>query len=262
MISICITLKNRAELLNRKLLNIYNSNFDNKKIEICISDGNSTDNLIEIIKKWYEKFYQIKYVTSDRSKLPFKIKTNNPTCDWNSLVSNLPSFNKIILSDPEVLFSDSDQLKWIYSKLDNDICIWHSSFLMKKGYEYQDFSDEYKNKNNIEQYARGTSGRCMAFLKPTFIENRGFEEKFAIGFAGEDNYFIERFKTQKKELRSPYATIHLWHTTYVTEENLKIRNEYTMPLLRKLRKTYPIPNENNPDWKRPEMLSNFKIYKE
>jgi len=257
MISLCITLKNRAKLLDIKLNNIKNSNFDTKQIEVCISDGNSSDNLKEIIEKWYKEFYQIKYAISDRTILPFEIKTNDPACDWNALVANMPTFNKIILSDPEVVFIYKDQLKWIDNTLNKDLCIWHSSFLMK----HRDFTEDYKDKRNIELYCRGTSGRCLAFLKNTFMQNRGFEEKFALGFAGEDNYFIERFKVQKKEMHSPYPIIHLWHPSPVTKENLKLRDTYTLPLLFKLRETYPLPNENNPNWTRPEMLKNIEVFK-
>ncbi len=261
-ISVCITLKNRAKLLDRKLLNLVRQRYDPKQIEICISDGKSDDNILQVIDKWYKIFYQIKYAISDRSVLPFTIKTNNPACDWNSMVANMPSFNKIILSDPEVLFAHPDQLSWIIKQLDQDVCIWHWSYDMKPHYKYLEYNEDYKDPKNYE-IKNGASGKCLAFQKESFLKNNGFDERFAIGFAGEDNFFIERYRKYKKEVVSPFFVVHLWHPSSVTPENLKLRDEYTLPLLTSLRKAgYPLPNQNNPNWKRPEMLKNITIFRE
>ncbi len=64
LLSICIPTYNRATYLNEAIESIIsqinNSNID--KIELCISDNNSTDNTDEIINKWKEKsFIKIVY---------------------------------------------------------------------------------------------------------------------------------------------------------------------------------------------------------
>ena len=58
--SICIPQYNKSEKLLRLLISIKNQNFDS--YEICISDGNSSDNSIEIAEKFLIEnniFYKI-----------------------------------------------------------------------------------------------------------------------------------------------------------------------------------------------------------
>jgi glycosyltransferase involved in cell wall biosynthesis len=44
-----------------KLEELANMNYDPKEIEICVTDGYSTDGLVDLLKSYAHKFCQIKY---------------------------------------------------------------------------------------------------------------------------------------------------------------------------------------------------------
>ena len=65
--------KNRASFMRSKLDDLLRMDYDPKDIEICVTDGYSTDGLVEVLKDYVRHFHQIKYAISDRSVLPFEI---------------------------------------------------------------------------------------------------------------------------------------------------------------------------------------------
>lgn len=261
-ISICITLKNRADLLELKMHQLTCQNYDTKDLEVCITDGKSSDNLFEVLKKWAPQFYQIKYAVSDRSKLPFVIKSNAPVCDYNSQMANQPSFEKIIRTDAEILFTHPDQLNYISSALeDKKVCVCSPAYIAdtEDAFTYTP-SEPFKFEGGFSTNP-GINAFCISVNKSEFLEAGGFDERFALGFAGEDNYFLHYWNHTRKLVFSQFPVFHMWHPSPWNPENLRLRDTITMPLLSRLEQSLEHPNNNNPDWKRPEMLYDERIFK-
>lgn len=261
-ISIAITMRNRAELLKLKLKQLLEMDYDPKKIEICIADGNSDDGILDLLFEYYKHFYQIKYAISDRNVLPFKITTNQPTCDMNSQICNQVTFEKVIRTDPEVLFTNPGQLRYISDMLDmnKNIVLWHDAISLPDGcIPSEPFQAIPSWTFNCE------NNTCLCFNRSAFIEYGGFEEKFALGVAAEDSYFIDWWRKNLGNVyKSPHNVYHIYHGTpwNARPEIMEIYYRYTVPLMNNLVENNIQANIDNPDWKRPEMLKNKVVLKD
>lgn len=266
MISVAFTFKNRADFLDKHLHFLVNyMDYDMKKVEIAIADGFSTDNLMEVIQKWYKYFYQIKFAHSDRSVLPFKIPSNDPACDVNTLVANLVTFEKVIKTDAEVLApTNAFKLAEEYLNQDKDMMLW-----MQNIYHFpQDTVYNWKasRTDTPETGPLSQGGLWHCFNKTAFMEMRGIEEKFALGFGFGDMHFRYLWAKKKKFVELPPEQGVVYHFPHgyelSNEENMRLLHNYSQPLL-----TYMLENEltaniDNPDWQRPEMIKNVQIFKE
>jgi len=257
MISICMTFKNRASFMEDKLKNLLEMNYDHKNnLEICVTDGWSTDEGIQILQDYASKFLRIKYAISDRSALPFKIPSNNPACDINAQICHQPTFDKIIRTDVEVLFTHVDTLGYVDRALDN-----HRNadlqFLCRKAPKgWNNNPDRLNEKYN--RYAFFTS----AFRRSEFIKNGGVHEDYVKGFGGEDSYFHWWWQKNSLLIFAPveYYVVHLWHEGTWTKENKELRNTYTLPLHARMKRGNIKPNSDNVEWMRAEMLKETKIW--
>ncbi len=264
-LSICITLKNRAVLLSTNLRRLSSMNYDMKKVEIVITDGYSTDHLMEVIESNYRSFYQIKFAHSDRSVLPFKIETNNPACDRNAMVANLPTFEKIIMTDPEVLFVSNDALTFISDTLeDKDTIIWYKAFKLDKNWPYMDSNGNLsKYESFIIKNINGANGFVNCINRSLFLETRGYDERFALGFAAEDCQWIHWHERNKRSVKASGRVLHLYHLDANHDDRYReIYDNYTIPLYRQMLKDNVQANSNCPDWKRPEMIKDIQIFRE
>lgn len=61
LFSICIPTFNRAELIDATLSQIVNNKYFDERVEVVISDNDSTDNTFEVVKKYSEKYSNVKY---------------------------------------------------------------------------------------------------------------------------------------------------------------------------------------------------------
>lgn len=261
MISIAMTFKGREDFLDFKLLQILHSNFNKKQVEICLTVPKYTEQLMRVCHNYFKEFYQIKLAISDRDKLPFKITTNQPTCDMNAQICNQVSFEKVIRTDPEVLFTHRDQLAYIDEQLnDPELCLWHDTINPSPEASISLFDNifQFAGKHNCE------SNTCCCFSKSEFIKQGGFDERFALGVAAEDSYFIHGFTKRGKSKQSEFDVIHRHHGTPWNSrpDLMEIYHAYTLPLFLGMEERNEKANINNPDWQRPEMLSNEITFKE
>jgi predicted glycosyltransferase involved in capsule biosynthesis len=261
MISIAMTFKGREDFLDFKLKQLLYMNFNPKDIEVCITVPEYTQRLMEVVNYYYKSFHQIKLAISDRDKLPFKITTNQPTCDMNAQICNQVSFEKVIRTDPEVLFCDPNQLQYISNILDDpEICLWHDTINPPPDAPISLFDNmfSFAGKHNCE------SNTCCCFSKSEFIKQGGFDERFALGVAAEDSYFINGFTKRGKSIKSEYDVIHQFHGTpwNARADLMEIYYAYTLPLFLGMEERQEKSNINNTEWQRPEMLSNELVYKE
>ena len=264
-LSICITLRNRADLLNINLHRLSFMAYNMKKVEIVITDGYSDDNLMEVIQNHYRTFYQIKFAHSDRSVLPFNIITNNPACDRNAMVANLPTFEKIIMTDPEVLFIDNDELTYISNTLnDKDTIIWYRAFKLNEGWKYSYlYSELNKFEPFITKNINGANGFVNCTNKSLFLSSRGYDERFALGFAAEDCQWIHWHKRNKRSIIAPGKVLHLYHLDANHDDRYReIYDNYTIPLYRQMLRDNVQANSFSPNWRRPEMIKDVQVFRD
>ena len=258
--SVCFTLKNRASFMKGKLNELKQMTYDPKKLEICVTDGGSTDGLKDTLKAFVPDFFQIKYAISDRLAVPFVIPENNPACDINAQVCNVATFEKVVRTDAEVRFCHTNSLRFVNQQLtaNPELCVCFRSWHMK-----ENWSPGMNVQGNAFSFAK-MSFHCSCFTKTAFIQNRGVEEEFAKGFAAEDSYFHQWWRRNRKLIHPPggYEVLHTWHGKWQSESRLKLKHEFTLPMYKKFLKENHTPNENNPDWKRPEMIKDVEIWKQ
>lgn len=261
-ISVCITLKNRANFMRQKLDELRTMNFDPKQLEICVTDGNSTDGLKAVLQEKAKYFDQIKYAVSDRSKLPFKVPLNNPACDINAQICNVATYDKIIRTDAEVFFANKDSLKLIESHLRfRRHAISFIGYRMRQEFKRKSgmVPDQWKYANSRDSFF------CVGFDKRDFIALGGVEEAFARGYAAEDTYWHWYWHHVKWKLNySPanHRVLHMWHgEEQLMKDGHELKHNYTLPMLRRFKKAWPKPNKDNPGWQRPEMISEVEIWK-
>ncbi len=239
--------------------------YNMKKVEIVITDGYSTDNLMEVIQRHYKTFFQIKFAHSDRSVLPFTIVSNNPTCDRNAMVANLPTFEKIIMTDPEVLFIDNDELTYISNKLeDKETIIWYRAFKLRENWKYSYlYSELNKFEPFITKTINGANGFVNCINKSLFLQTRGYDERFALGFAAEDCQWIHWHERNKRSVKASGKVVHLYHLDANHDDKYReIYDNYTIPLYKQMLKDNVQANSNCPEWRRPEMIKDIQIFKE
>jgi len=245
--------------MKEKLEELLTMNYDPKRLEICVTDGGSSDNLVEVLKSYAGKFLQIKYAISDRSALPFVIPENNPACDINAQICNVASFPKIVRTDAEVRFRHKDSLKYISDTLskDRELCIVFHCIHLNKDFVMGEDPEKYRF-----SYAK-MSFHCSCFWKNTFIRNRGVDERFALGFAAEDSYFHRWWRKNRRLIHPPagWQVLHLWHGKWQSENRLKLKHEYSMPMYLRFLKSNMTPNKGNDNWQRPEMIKEVHIWK-
>ena len=118
--------------------------------------------------------------------------------------------------------------------------------------------------DNISYNAAG--GLLHAFNKSTFIEMCGIEERFAHGFAFEDTHFFQYWQNNKKAHLIPFnenGVIHFWHSYEQDMSfNMHLWYTYSEPLCNYMVANNIRSNIDNPNWQRPEMIKDVKIWKD
>jgi glycosyltransferase involved in cell wall biosynthesis len=254
-LSICITFKNRAVLLEACLKRMQEQRFDLKRVEICLADGGSSDGWVEVVKRWYSKFHSIKTALCDRSKLPFEVASNCPATDRNAMVCNMASAEKVVVMDPEIRFTHANHLSYVSSQLkDKALMLHHHCFLLGE-------NDPLVYKpGRMSSRAIHFGGYCLAFNKTAFVENGGFDERYALGFAGEDSYFVWWWKNNRVARQGAYPVMHLWHPNPSDNKTYQqLRREYTLPLHERLKAENAFPNKGQ-DWARPETIGSLFVW--
>jgi hypothetical protein len=259
-LSICITQKDRTPMLVNKLQELLTQDYNPKDLEICVTDGADDEELRCVLRAAAPQFDQIKYAFSDRKALPFVIPENNPACDINAQVCHVATYDKIIRTDAEIRFRHKKSLRLASDKLERnkELCFCFRSWHMPEGFVW---GRDDPSKHIFA--AAKMSFHCSCFWKQAFIRNRGVDEAFALGFAAEDSYFHQWWRKNRKFENGPggYEILHLWHGRWQSENRLRLKHDYTMPLYKKYLAQNHTPNEGNDNWTRPEMIKDVQIWK-
>lgn len=242
---------------------ILKQDYNLKLVSYVIGDGNSTDDLFDVINEYKDNFKKIIHFTSDRSVCPVSIPFNNPSIDYN--VSILAAEDDLIIrTDPEVLFVNKNMLKYTceeYEKNRKKLIHFNAT---KANKEFDPYNNEHIVK--LKEYTiENTLGvhtdcsMCLAFSK-TMFENSigGFDERFAAGFCAEDSYLCHYWRTNYGFTNCPsqYYVIHLDHGLgHYNEDAESARWTYSVPLMRRLQ-SQNVRANLNVDWKRFDMVKN------
>jgi hypothetical protein len=261
-ISICLTTGGgRDHFVGGFIQSLVDQDYDLKKAELCVTYAPGSESIFDCLREHIDKFFQVKIAKTDRSKLPFVIPENNPACDINAQICNVASAEKIVRTDFEMRFINPQTLNYISNKLERSgVCVvlpsWHVN-------EKFSFPEDIPRARDMSAPLGVYSFVCSSFLRSEFIASRGVEEKFALGFAADDSYFHLWWKKNHRLIFGimEYVVIHLWHGNWKTEKRVKLRDEYTMPLYRSMLERNATPNEDNPGWLRPEMISDIQVWK-
>ena len=232
MISVILTIKNRAHLLKWALESLVELNHTSQGgkfhliDEILIADGGSNDNLKEIIQNYSSYFDRIALFNLDRSKSPYNHVNNCPAWEYNFLVSKAKN-DIIIKIDPEVCIitptfiekgleilktnQDAIFMPFCYHNYDYYI---NSLDDIKKNYldyYYQTHLTEQGVNNGV---CRLIYYACM-FRKQSYIDLGGIDMRFVEGIGSEDDHFFDQWE-RKYGKESVISTteekcVHLWH---------------------------------------------------
>jgi len=260
-ISICISLQNRGFYLDGLIENLYAQEYDLKKIELCVADYGSKDNISEILQKHASKFAQVKYMKLDREKAGIAINGNHPGLDVNAMVAQMATFEKIIHIDPEVRLANIGTLRRISSALDMRKMVIHIPCQkLAEGVEWRP-NPQYGVHEVFGAPISLGGMYCIGFNKSYFLETGGFDERLFGGNNDEVAYFHHWHQKHStwNSVREDYQCYHLYHTP--TRDAQKPTNLTTITLLKQLINGDETPNGNlgNNYWQLRPVLSGLNI---
>jgi glycosyltransferase involved in cell wall biosynthesis len=273
-ISIVTTLKNRAHLFRYNLEALSRQDYDLSKIEICVIDGGSKDNLYSILDH-YNDIFTFRIAYADRLKSHLPIVSNCPATEWNLACKYIANYEKILKIDPEIVVKDGWLLSEVNELLDKDDTRMYNArcfFTDSEGWysSYEDIINDYTRHPHIAEggfFSRSKFYFCSAFSKSRFLELRGVEELFTMGAGYEDTQFREAYKNRygNYEYEITATAVHLFHGHNQSRPTKEFANGRMFQKLKKqdlnnvlrLRSGQLVRNENTP-WANPAMLS--KIY--
>jgi hypothetical protein len=259
-LSICITLRNRAGFMKGKLDELLAMDYDPKLLEVCVTDGGSTDGITDLLRAYAPRFGQIKYALSDRSRLPFRVASNNPACDVNAQVVNVATWHMCVRTDAEVRFQRKDSLKLIRDTLATKRALSFDCLRLKPGCAPPLLAPVPAA--GVDRKSRDAFF-CVAFDRRLFIKRGGVEEFFAQGFAGEDTYFHWWWRRHHWMNYAPagHEVTHIDHGQVNTPDMVRLRNAVTLPLIRRMKTFRVPPNYGNPAWTRLEMIAEVQTWR-
>jgi glycosyltransferase involved in cell wall biosynthesis len=269
-ISICITIQNRAHLFKYLLESLTRQDIDPDKIEICISDGDSSDNLINLIDT-YSEIFTFQYCRQELNRAPIPTLGNCPASVFNPLIRWVPTTPFVIKIDPEIVMLDP----WLISEIlrglqQDDTRTYNARTHFTEGDQwYRNLDDIMTRYEQHYHYAEGGPFSrskfyfCSGFSRDRFIELGGIEELFGWGVGYEDTCFREmwknRFGNYEKEISA--QALHLWHGPNHYRSTWESANKRLYERFRSLNQanTYVIKSgvltEEAREWGVPETLS-------
>jgi hypothetical protein len=225
MVSVILTLKNRAHLLKWGLEGLLQLDNHHLITEVNIADGGSTDDLDKVIEE-YSKHFTINKYTINRNDSSYNHVYNCPALEYNFLVN--VSTNKVILKiDPEFTFITSGFLLRSVELLKTV----PYAFIMPFPYHTYEFKinniEDIKNKYREYYYQTHlteqgvNNGYCRlvyygcCFNKEHYINLGGIDMGFVEGIGSEDDHFLDQWQ-KKYGNHSVLSTteekgVHLWH---------------------------------------------------
>ena len=273
-ISIVLGIKNRAHLFKYCLESLSRQNYDLDKVEICIGDGGSNDNLLNLIDR-YSDVFTFKYAIRNEEYAPIPIISNQPAARINTVIKNMPSYDKVVKIDPEIVLRDEWILQEISDNIDKDDSRTYNvrTHFTEGDTWYMNYEDIINGFEKHYHYAEGGPFSrskfyfCSGFSREKYIKMGGIEEMCHYGVGYDDTLFREIWKNRygSYEHEITGQAIHLWHGPNQSPPNWEELNKRIFHHLKHMSDSNVLRLEDeqlkvveNPVWGIPEMLS--KIY--
>lgn len=223
-ISLCIPIFNRAKDLEKllKSLNIEDSNLN---LEIIISDNNSNDNIIEIIKKYEKIFKNFKYIKNNK----------NMGFDYNLQNAIEQSTGEYIwlMGSDDILTKNS--LKNLIKELEENINIYILNGKVK-------INNELKNRDGLKNIKENKKYLNLENNLSLYIND--IENDISLLFAFISSIVIKRelyLKTKIPNNIKNSSYDHMYKILKIIEENKNINLKY-------LHDYFYIAGENKNEW--------------
>lgn len=276
--SVVISMKNRAHLLKYCLEAISRQDYPEleNRLEICIGDVNSTDNLLSVIDRYSDTF-TFKFFQFDMKKTVLSKWAYNPAARFNSMIRHVASHPYIIKIDPEIIMKH----EWVISEMaegleKDDSRMYNARAHFTEGDSwYMDFDDIITQHEKHYHYAEGGPFSrskfyfCSGFSRDRFVDLGGVDELFTLAVGYDDTCLREHWKNRygayEKEITG--EAIHLWHGSpstppaweamgqriYERIKHMDMANTIRLGLDKKL-----IVTNEPQEWGTPKILS--KVY--
>jgi glycosyltransferase involved in cell wall biosynthesis len=274
-VSICLSMGNRAHLFRYMLESVSRQDYDSDKIEICIADSGSKDNLLNLIDR-YSDVFKFRIAVFDRNKAYLPRVSNCPAANLNVAIKYIATNDIIIKTDPEIIMKDSWLIQEIVEGVESDpLRTYNARCHFTEGSDwYMNYEDIVNNYEKHYHYAEGGPFSrskfyfCSGFSRDKFIELGGVEELFSSGVGYEDTHFRDVWKNRYGEYEKEISAegIHLFHGHNKSRPVWEKANERLYNYLKdnKMNNMLRLRADGTPvnvvehKWGNPEMLS--KIY--
>jgi glycosyltransferase involved in cell wall biosynthesis len=205
MISIIVSIKNRAHLLKWSLKAIAEQTYVKRggEVEVNVIDGISTDNLDEVLAEASNYFTVVNKYVFDKKKSVYRLLFNCPAESYNIGVK-LSTGEVIYKTDPEMVILDKEfidkSLEILKSK--------PNAFIMPFPYHVRDFEfnslkdieDKYLEHYQPTHINKNNAVYEMVyyqaiFSRKSYIDAGGVDERFIEnGIGSEDNHHHDQWK--------------------------------------------------------------------
>jgi len=205
-VSVIISMKNRADFLNRTLFTYAKQTMSKKEFEIIIVDDGSTDDILGLCKKHAKiSGLQFQHIRVDSSKGAIKQK------GWTPALTNNIGFKKargsvLVITGPETLQKETN-MEQTWKACHGPTCVYGVVYKSNERFvdaikknlkwiEYEYFKTLMNDhKADLERPSTGGFWWYYAATRKEYIMTaRGVDERFMLGISGEDDDFAARMR--------------------------------------------------------------------
>lgn len=204
MISIVMTIKNRAHLLARTLPGIAEAAATFGVCELVVVDDSSTDKLFLLLREHADRLV-IRHIVIDNTRAEIPIAFNSPALGINIGVCRA-KYDIILKTEPENFWPTNNLMAALSSFAPHKLTIG-TAFRAP-----EDMVEDF-DKTQMERVRDGLYYYIACFDKTTFLRLHGIEEAYGQGYGAEDEDFRERWARIGPVLHEPRMEVyHLHHT--------------------------------------------------
>jgi GT2 family glycosyltransferase len=234
MISIVTAYFNRKEIFKKTLESINSSVI--KDIEVIVVDDGSREE--ERLEDLVDEFPFLKIIRLEKENKWYV----NPCIPFNIGFKHVKG-DKVIIQNPEC-FHKNDILKYTYDNLEDDKYISYGCYSVNEEktklildnkinlsfFEFLPKRCSFDGDDgwyNHSYYRPEAFHFCSAITKKDLNDLGGFDERYADGYAWDDNELVHRIKLKKMNIEfvDNKVALHLWH--YGNDENKTTFNQHS-----------------------------------
>lgn len=229
--SVIISLKDRAEFLDRTLLTYAKQTMRKEEFEIVVVDDNSSDDILGLCKRHAKASgLQFQYIRADSNRGTI------PQRGWTPALTNNIGFRKargsvFIITGPETLQRETN-MERTWSVCHDPVCVYgvvykSDTFFVdairknSRWIEYEHFTHLMrKHSSYLERPSTGGFWWYYAATRKEYIMTvQGVDERFMLGITAEDDDFAERMRFLGLKLTHDFEIIGI-HQNHSREDRV------------------------------------------